>query len=258
MRWAGLLRCELVKLTSLRATRWTLIALGALIVGAGVAITAGSTTEVASSEVRSQDVAAAFSLPLSGTVLARALVAAFGVVAATGDLATGMTRTTLLAAPRRGRLLLAKAGVVAALSALVCAPAVVLAWLVGNALLGRNGLNSPLSDARVWLALAANIAVLVGLALVGFAVGILLRSAAAAICTVLGAILVVPVVLQLLPAGGLTAALRRWWLTETVTNAVDVAAHSSALSAAAGLLAFVAWAVLLSAAAALSFTTRTP
>lgn len=258
VRWSGLLRCELVKLTSLRATRWTLLALAVLIVGGGVAIAAGSPTAVPGSEVRSQDVAAAFSLPLSGTVLARALVAAVGVVAATGDLTTGMTRTTLLAAPRRGRLLLAKAGVVAGLSALICAPAVVVAWLIGNAILGRDGLNSPLNEARVWLALAANVAVLVGLALVGFATGILLRSAAAAICAVLGAILVVPVVLQLLPAGGFTEALRRWWLTETVTNAVDVATNSDALPAAAGLLTFAAWAVLLSAAAALSFTTRTP
>lgn len=258
VRWTGLLHCELIKMTSLRATRWTLAALGVLVVVAGVAITAASTTGPPPADVRADDVASAFSVPLSGAVLARGLAAAFGVVAATGDLSSGMTRTTLLAAPHRARLLLAKAGVVGALSALVCAPAVVLAWLIGNVRLGHYGLGLPLTNVHVWLALAGNVAVLVGLALAGLATGILLRSAAAAICTVLGAILVVPVILQLLPPGELTDAMHRWWLTETITNTVDVVDHSGALPGTAGLLAFTAWLVLLGTAAAASFTSRTP
>jgi ABC-2 type transport system permease protein len=258
VRWAGLLRCELIKLTSLRAMRWTLVALGVLIVGAGVAITAGSTTGARPADVRPGDIAAAFSIPLSGTVLARGLVAAFGVVAATGDLGTGMTRTTLMAAPRRGRLLLAKAGVVALLSGGVCTPAVIMVWLIGNARLSHHGLNFPVANSHAWLALAGNVAVLVGLALAGLATGVLMRSAAAAICAVLGAILVVPVILLLLPAGELTDVLNRWWLTETITNTVDVVDHTAALPGGAGLLAFSAWLVLLGAAAAASFTSRTP
>ena len=258
VRWVGLVHCELIKMTSLRASRWTLAALGVLIVAAGVAITGASTAGTPPTDVRPDDVASAFSIPLSGAVLARSLVAVFGVVAATGDLSSGMTRTTLLAAPHRGRLLLAKAGVVAALSALVCTPTVVLAWVLGNVRLSQHGLGLPLTNVHVWLALGSNVAVLIGLALAGFATGILLRSAAAAICTALGAILIVPVVLQLLPAGELTDALHRWWLTETITNAVDVVDHSGALPGVAGLLAFTAWLVVLGSAALASFTSRTP
>jgi len=260
--FVGLVRSEWLKLLSLRAATIPLLLAAVVIVALGLAVTAGlvADREPLPAGAPVADVArasaAAFDRPLAGVLLAQLLVAAVGASVVTSEFATGMIRTTVLVAQRRGLLMAAKALVVAVAVTVVCGLAVVVAFTIGTVLLARVGLNSSFTDPGVLAALTATIATLTGTALLGLAAGTLLRSGAAAICTVLGAFFVVPLLLPLLPTDGAGGLVQRWWVSQTTVNAVDVVHHNGALPAPAGALAFAAWIVLVGTAALAAFRRR--
>ena len=75
------------------------------------------------------------------------------------------------------------------------------AFLAGQAILSSRGLDSvTLSDPGVFRAVVGAAVYLTGAGLIGLAVGALLRNTAGAITTVVGALFVVPGLIQLLPA----------------------------------------------------------
>jgi hypothetical protein len=160
---------------------------------------------------------------LLGTFAGLVLVVVVGAAFMTGEYRRGMIRTTFAATPRRGRVLLAKAGVLAAVTFLVGLVSAGAVVVIGRRLLTANGVYvlpaTLLTEIRVIAGTAALLAVAAVLAL---GIATMLRRGAVAISAVV-ALIVLPYLLAMtvLPA---TAA--QWLLR--VTPAAAFAVQQSA------------------------------
>jgi hypothetical protein len=126
-------------------------------------------------------------IALVGVIAGLMALIAVGVLCATSEYRRGMIRTTFAATPRRGRVLAAKAIVLGATSFLVGLVGAVGSFLLAVPALRERGFTTPafprpsLTDPPVLRALLLTAAFLAGVAVVGLAVGVLLRHSAAAI-----------------------------------------------------------------------------
>lgn len=135
-----------------------------------------------------------------GGWVAQLCLGVLGVLAVTSEYRTGMVRTSLVAVPSRPRFLAAKASVVA-LTGLAVGEAVTIGCFLGTRL-AAGGRAFPDQRASVWHDLpgfaVSGVAVAV-FALLGLALGVLLRSAAGAIVAVVMLWHVVPLLVYHLP-----------------------------------------------------------
>ena len=124
---------------------------------------------------------------LIGVIAGLMALIAIGVLYATSEYRRGMIRTTFAATPRRGRVLAAKAIVLGTTSFLVGLVGVVGSFVLAIPILRRQGFTPPgfprpsLMDDSVLRALLLTAAFMAGVAVVGLAIGVLLRHSAAAI-----------------------------------------------------------------------------
>jgi ABC-2 type transport system permease protein len=181
--WSHALACEWTKLRSVRSTYWLLLIGAAASVGLAVLITVGLGS--GSVEVTGETFDAA-GVSLLGVWFGQIAFAVVGVLAATGEYTTGSIRTTLTAVPRRGRLLGGKLAVVGVTGYAVGTAVSVLAFLAGQAVLADQDRAVGLGDPGVAVAVFGTGAYLGAMAVVGVAVGVLLRHTVAAVLTVLG------------------------------------------------------------------------
>ena len=173
------LKAEFTKTFTLRST-WlsmSFAVLGAVGLGALNASDAASNWHTMSATDR-----AAFDPTRS--VLFNILVCAFifgslGTRAVTTEYSTGMIRVSIAAMHDRTRLLFAKAAVVASLALIVSLISNVIAVLVGQRILQREGIPLSLHDIDVARAIVLSAMAISALAIVGLAFGTLLRRAAA-------------------------------------------------------------------------------
>lgn len=126
-------------------------------------------------------------IALVGVIAGLMALIAIGVLSATSEYRRGMIRTTFAATPRRGRVLAAKAIVLGATSFLVGLVGAVGSFVLAVPALRERGFTTPafprpsLTDPAVLRALLLTAAFLAGVAVVGLAIGVLLRHSAAAI-----------------------------------------------------------------------------
>ncbi|MEV5578996.1 ABC transporter permease subunit [Streptomyces parvus] len=209
---------EWIKFRSVRSTVWTTVATAVLpVLGAVFVATTGS--------LQSDDTVLGGSLTLS--VVAQMLAAVVGALVVTGEYSSGTIRTTFAARPRRSTVLAAKAALVAGVMYVLALASCTLAYLVGDALLpeGRYAQGEPLP---ALFGIAASFAVA---AVLGLAVGTLIRHSAGAVTTVIG--------LLLLPSlfGPLFGDAERWIAGLSPTAALEKLTQTSdAASDAVGSL----------------------
>jgi len=139
---------------------------------------------------------------LLGTLFALLVVVALGAVFVTAEYRRGLIRTTVAASPRRGRILLAKSLVVAAVTFVAALIGSAVALPVAEHYLRANGWRPPVW-AQLTLTSAAGLrvvlgtaAIAAGAAVLGLAAGAIFRRSAAAVLAVAG-LLVVPIILSL-------------------------------------------------------------
>jgi len=151
---------------------------------------------------------------LAGTFAGLIAVVVIGVMFITAEYRRGMIRTTLAASPRRGRVLAAKAivlGVVTFAAGLVAAAVTIP---LGEHLLHANGNPIPPVTAFTWLQVVGGTAALLAVsAVLGLAVGTLLRRSAGAVTVVIAGI-VLPYLLATVP-GILPVGAEQWLLRIT-------------------------------------------
>lgn len=209
---------EWIKLISVRGTRISLflsVALAVLVSGL-VAWGIGSSYDGWKPEDKATFEPIGTSLV--GTIITAIILITVGVKVVTNEYGSGMMRLTLTATPRRGRLLLAKFVVVAFVTLVVGLVANVLTFLVGQAVLGGYDVpTAGLFEGDSVRSVFAGGAVNVLLPLIGAALGVMFRSTAGAITTVLGLIFVPGIFGALLP---------EWW-QENVLVALPVAASDA-------------------------------
>jgi ABC-type transport system involved in multi-copper enzyme maturation permease subunit len=142
---------------------------------------------------------------LAGTFAGLIAVVVIGVMFITAEYRRGLIRTTFAATPRRGRVLLAKAVVLAAVVFVTGLVAALIMVPLGERLLRESGNpiipTSALTEARVVVGTAALLAVCAVLAL---AVGTLVRRSAGAVTAVIAGIVLpylLAIIFGILPTG---------------------------------------------------------
>lgn len=253
--FGGLLRSEWIKFWSVRSIVVTMVVSFVVIValGALLALAVSSAVGPGAPGGPALDATAA---SLQGAQMASLIVAAVGAIVIAGEFSTGMVRTSFTSAPGRLGVLAAKAVVLAVSVAVVTGIAVVLAFVLGQAILDRKDAGASFGDDGVVRALVGNVVMLTGVALAGLGVGALLRNTAAAICTVLAAIFVVPLLLLAVPESWGGDTIREYWFVNTTTNLVSVAQQDGYLAPGAGAAVFAVWILVLLGLGALATKVR--
>lgn len=199
--FTDLLRSEWTKFKSLRSTWWSLGAMVVFSLGMSILLTSIFTAHFGTlgpddKASFQNDTVGLFLQP--GAQLGELALTVLGVLLITSEFSTGMIKATVLAAPRRTPVLAAKAAV---LAAAVLVVSEVIAWIcffAGSAIVHKH-VTVTLSTPGSVRAILGFGAVLAMTALIGLALGTLLRHSAAAISVALGMNLVVPILLSIVP-----------------------------------------------------------
>jgi ABC-2 type transport system permease protein len=196
---ARVIRSEWTKLRSLPSTAWSLLAAAVLIVGVGalysllrVARPPGDPAAVAAFDPTA--------VSLAGVQLAELAVGVLGVLLIAGEYATGTIRVSFAAVPRRLPVLWGKAVVVGLTTLLLCLPAALAAFLVGQSILSSERLGVTLSHPGVARAVVGSALYLSAVGLLGLGLGALLRSTAGAVAGLFGVLFAPQLLAGLLPA----------------------------------------------------------
>jgi ABC-2 type transport system permease protein len=202
-RFFGLLAAEWTKIRSVRSTLWTLILFVVLTVG----LTAGLTALIVhanngprAAERNAQIVADPVGFILgAGIGLGQLTICVLGVLLMTTEYSTGVIRSSLLAVPKRFPMLLAKVTVFTVLMLVLAELVAFGSFFVGSALM-KPLASVSLSNPNVLRAVVGAGLYLTVLGLFALAIGGLIRHSAGGIATVIGAVLVLPILSSLLPS----------------------------------------------------------
>ncbi|GHC89841.1 ABC transporter permease subunit [Streptomyces flavofungini] len=193
---------EWAKFASLRSTRWTTVTIGLVtVVGAVFVGLSGS--------LQPDDTVLGGSLTLS--VVSLMIAGVVGALTICGEYASGTLTSTLAAVPRRGRVLLAKAVLLAGLLYGLSLVACTAAYLLGGAIL-EDGTYAQGEPMPALLGIAGLFAVV---GVLGLAIGVLVRHSAGAVTAVIA--------VMLLPSlfGPLFGDMQRWVAGATPTAALE-------------------------------------
>ena len=179
-RFRQLARMEWIKLRSLRST-WLTLAI-AVAASAGIALATGSRSTTSGGMFVGNT--------LVGMLIGVLLIGVVGVLAMTSEYTSGTIRATFAAAPRRLRVLAAKAAVVGAVALITGEAAAFLSFFAGGMTL-RHGITAPaLSQPGVLRAIVLTGASLSLIGLFGLGLGAIIRHTAAAITVIVGIVCV--------------------------------------------------------------------
>jgi len=182
------------------------------------------------------------------------LFGVLGALVATNEYGSGLIRMTLAATPQRGLVLAAKA-VLAGLASFALAMVITFtAFFTGQAILfGAHAPHLSLGDHNVLAHLLGTVYYMTAAGLIGVFTGILVRSAAAAITSMFGLLLVLPVLADKITPDAVT----RHTVPYLPFNLGDeMLHHHEGLSPGAAVIGLAAWVLVLGAAAALSLHSR--
>jgi ABC-2 type transport system permease protein len=193
------LRSEWTKLWSVRSTFWALGLAVALGVGLGAAISAAASHAYATDSLSDRLKWDPTSISLSGQAIAQLAIAVLGVLLFSSEYASGMIRTTFTAVPKRGRVLVSKCLVYAVTVFVLGEATSFIAFFLGQAIIKGHAPHASLGQPGVLRAVIGAGLYLTVLAVLGIAVGTLLRHSAAAIAAIVAVLFVLPGIAQALP-----------------------------------------------------------
>jgi len=249
-----LMLAEWTKIRSVRSTVWTLLLFVVLTVGFTALftwLTASNWTSGTNAATRDATITAnpvGFILG-AGIGLGQLTICVLGVLVITSEYSTGVIRSSLLAVPKRQPMLAAK-GAVFGLLILVIAEIIAFAsFFLGSAIL-HSHVPVAISDQNVLRSVLGAGLYLAVLGLFALSVGLLIRHTAAGITTVIGIVLVLPILSGLLP--GSWGAHINAYLPEQAGSLVYSAHRTSdqLLSAWQGFGVFCLWTAVLLVAGA--------
>jgi ABC-type transport system involved in multi-copper enzyme maturation permease subunit len=258
--FVGLLRGEWTKIRSVRSTVWTLILFVALTVGLTAGLTAlllGSWNGPRAAPRDARIIADPVSFILgAGIGLGQLTICVLGALVITTEYSTGVIRASLLAVPRRIPMLAAKVVVFAALLLVLAEIVAFGSFFVGSALL-HSKVAVSLGDHGVTRAVVGAGLYLTVLGLFALAIGALIRHTAGAISTVIGVVLVLPILSGLLPSTSFWDHVNAY-LPEQAGSLILRAQQQSGqlLTAWQGLGVLGIWTLLLLTAAAILLQRR--
>ncbi|MGW2212717.1 ABC transporter permease [Streptomyces sp. NPDC001781] len=244
------LASEWAKLFSLRSS-WIVLGLSLLFVVAFGLIAAFRYRSGIGSGQLNQDFARqnAVGLSLFGVNFAQLALGVLGVLVTAGEYSTGMIRSTLAAVPRRLPVLWCKATVTGLVALVIATTGAFVAFLFGSRIVAgtpgamgfhHQGVVRSLLGAGLYLCLVA---------VIGTALGALLRSVAGAVSALVAALMLIPGLITLLP-GAWHDGISPYLPGNAGASMFAVTRDSATLTPGAGLLVLLAWTVLALAGAA--------
>ena len=198
---ARVLRSEWIKLASLRSVKLTFLAAAAGMVAFGVLVSWVSVHDWPRMTPADRADVAVEEVTLAGRYFAQLAVGVVGVIAISGEYATGMIRATLAAVPRRLPVLWAKLGLFAAVTLALTTVASFAAFFAGNAILAEHW-DFHLSGPGVLRSVLGTAGGLTAVCLLGTALGGILRNTAAALSTLFCILMVLPLAAEFIPQIG--------------------------------------------------------
>jgi ABC-2 type transport system permease protein len=208
--FGDVLRSEWTKLRSVRSTFWALTVTVVLGIGLGAVISAATAHSYAKFSVSQKLSWDPTGVSGAGMALAQLAIAVLGVLAISSEYSSGMIRTSLIAVPKRGRVLAAKSLVFAGVTFVVGEVTTFVAFFVGQALISGHAPHAALGDPGVARAVAGGGLYLAALAVLSVAVGALLRHPAAAIACMMAVVLVLPLIAEALPVSWRNPVTEFW------------------------------------------------
>ncbi|MGH3069088.1 MAG: ABC transporter permease subunit, partial [Streptosporangiaceae bacterium] len=189
-------RAEWAKLSALRSTWYCALIAVILVVGVGALAAGGKPYRVSAAH----PAVTAVSTSLFGVLLAQLVLGVLGVLAFSGEYGTGMIRATLAVVPSRLPVLWAKLVVLAGLVLPVALLAALAEFFVATAIQSaRGGSAISLADPGVLRTVLGASLYLTVAAVIGLALGALLRRTAVGVSAFAGVFFVAPVVVAQLP-----------------------------------------------------------
>jgi hypothetical protein len=187
-RFRDLIASEWIKMRSLRSTPWALAFITLFVIGSGAVATLAD--KAAGSEPGSFLAYDAF--PSTGYMTLMLVAGSMGALTVVSEYSSGLIRTTTVAVPARGAVVLAKAVVTAVLWTAVGTAASIGSFLVSQAILDGHDASVPITHSDVFRPLAASALLAPVCALVGLGLGVLLRHAAGTMLTSVFTLLMLP------------------------------------------------------------------
>ena len=197
--FGDVLRSEWTKFRSVRSTFWALTVTVVLGIVLGAVISAATAHSYARFSVSQKLTWDPTGVSGAGMAIAQLAIAVLGVLCISSEYSSGMIRTSLIAVPKRGRVLAAKSLVFAGVTFVVGEVTIFVAFFVGQALISGHAPHAALGDPGVARAVLGGGLYLTALAVLSVAAGTLLRRPAAAIACMMAVLLVLPGIAQALP-----------------------------------------------------------
>jgi ABC-type transport system involved in multi-copper enzyme maturation permease subunit len=246
------LRSEWTKFWSLRST-WITLGIALLVlIAVGLVAASRYSPQLASQQGSHHLISVgsnAVAIALAGIALAQLATGVLGVLFSAGEYSTGMIRSTLVAVPRRLPVLWSKTAVFGVTALLLGTAGAVVAFIGGEHYLSGQRIALSLSSDGVLRCLLGAGAYLALVAVMGVALGALIRSVAGGIAALILGLMLLPVLTDLLPANWADNVSP--YLPGNAGDAMFALTRgSNTLSPGAGLAVFAGWAVLLLALAA--------
>ncbi|MFD5419213.1 ABC transporter permease [Streptomyces sp. NPDC127069] len=178
-RFRDLLAAEWIKTRSLRSTPWTIALTLLFVIGStAVATLTDRAAPSGPADFRPYD-----AYPPAGYWTLILVAGSMGALTVVSEYSSGLIRTTTVAVPARGSIVLAKAAVTAALWTAVGTTASTGSFLTSQAILNGHHAGLPITHPGVLRALIATALLAPVCALVGLGLGVLLRHTAGTMVT---------------------------------------------------------------------------
>ncbi|MEV0613909.1 ABC transporter permease subunit [Nonomuraea sp. NPDC050404] len=225
-------RSEWTKIRSVRSTVWTLAVTAVLMVGLS-GLLAAAVKSNADGPIRIDQ---ALAVSLAGVMLAQLSMATLGVLVISSEYRTGGIRTSLMAVPKRMRLLTGKLVVFTATSLVVCAIASAVA--IGVGLLITQPPAITLTDA-LRAVLGATL-YLTACGVFGLGLGTLIRHTPGAVVSAIALMLVLPQVANQLP-GQWGQTVAEYFTTNAGMLLVSLSPQRGSLGPWSGFGVYLIW-----------------
>lgn len=194
-RFGDLLAAEWIKLRSLRSTPWTLAFITLFVIGSSAAAALAEFNNLGSAGPGArinQGFLVFDAYPMAGYMTLMLVAGSVGALAVVSEYSSGLIRTTTIAVPARGSVVLAKAVVVAAVWTAVGTVISIGSFTVSQAIL--NGRHAGVSFTHPGVLRAVVVSALLApvCALIGLGLGVLIRHSAASMVTTAFTLLMLP------------------------------------------------------------------
>ncbi|WP_425247789.1 ABC transporter permease [Streptomyces sp. NEAU-NA10] len=194
-RFRDLIASEWIKTRSLRSTPWTIALTTLFVIGSSAVAALGASRHIADAGPgtrQPRDFLPFDAYPPAGYMTLMLVASGVGALTVVSEYSSGLIRTTTVAVPARGAMVLAKAVVTAALWTAVGSAVSLGSFLVSQAVLNGQHAGVPLTHPGVFRAMAASALLAPVCALVGLGLGVWIRHGAATMVTGVFTLLILP------------------------------------------------------------------